>query len=159
MNRGMEHETMRRKVRLASTDFFCGVAFTPFKREEAEVMGQYYKLHKKIQAGADFVTTQVGYDARKLHELLVWLQKQERSIPAIATIYMLSYTTARVMNTNRIPGCVVTDKMLAQLKEESSNKDKDVRRSWTAQPGCMPLLKVWGSPAPASAVRTCRTRV
>jgi methylenetetrahydrofolate reductase (NADPH) len=124
MNRGMEHETSRRKVRLAPTDFFCGVAFTPFKREEAEVMGQYYKLHKKILAGADFVTTQVGYDARKLHELLQWLKNQERSIPAIASVYVLSYTTAKVMNANRIPGCVVTDKMVAKLAEEATAKDR-----------------------------------
>ncbi len=124
MNSGMEHEIMRRKVRLADTDFFTGVAFSPFKREEAEVMGQYYKLQKKIAAGAHFLITQVGYDARKLHEILIWLKRQDKLVKAIASIYVLPYPTAKVMNANRIPGCVVTDKMLAEIALEASGEDK-----------------------------------
>jgi hypothetical protein len=47
MNRGMEREIMRKRVRLAASNFFAGVAFSPFKQMEAEVMGQYYKMLKK----------------------------------------------------------------------------------------------------------------
>jgi methylenetetrahydrofolate reductase (NADPH) len=124
MNRGMEREIMRRPVRLAPTSFFAGVAFSPFKQMEAEVMGQYYKMKKKIEAGADFVITQVGYDARKLHEFLLWLQSNRYSIPALASIYVLSYPVAQAMHQNNIPGCVVTDKLLSQIALESQSKDK-----------------------------------
>ena len=75
MNSGMEREILRKRTRLAPTDFFAGVAFSPFKQMEAEVMGQYYKMKKKIAAGADFVITQVGYDARKLHEFQTVAEK------------------------------------------------------------------------------------
>lgn len=124
MNRGMEREILRRKVRLAPTDFFAGVAFSPFKQMEAEVMGQYYKLEKKIAAGADFIITQVGFDARKMHELLVWLKSTGQTIPALASVYVLSYPVARTMRENNIPGCVVTDALLHRIAAESESSDK-----------------------------------
>ena len=124
MNQGMEHEAMGRKTTLASTDFFAGAAVSPFKQSEPEVMGQYYKLKKKIEAGAKFLITQVGYDARKFHELLLWLKVKGYNIPALANIYILPYGAGKTMNANQIPGCVVPDKLLAKLNEERKAKDK-----------------------------------
>ncbi len=124
MNQGMEHEIMLKKTVLAPTSFFTGVAFSPFKQEEAEVMGQYYKLKMKIEAGADFIITQVGYDARKLHELQLWLKARQYEIPAVASIYVLSHATARAMHDNHVPGCLVTDKLLAEVARESASPDK-----------------------------------
>ena len=77
MNNGLQRDILRKPVRLATTKFFAGVAFSPFKQIEAEVMGQFYKMEKKIKAGADFIITQVGYDARKLHEFQMWLKTRE----------------------------------------------------------------------------------
>jgi len=124
MNRGLMRNIMRKPTRLGSTDFFAGVAFSPFKQMEAEVMGQYYKMKKKVEAGADFVITQVGYDARKLHEFLTWLKANGYSLPALAGIYVLSYPVAKAMHRNNVPGCVVTDKLLRQLAAESEKSDK-----------------------------------
>jgi methylenetetrahydrofolate reductase (NADPH) len=124
MNRGMEREIMRKPVRLAATSFFAGVAFSPFKQMEAEVMGQFYKMQKKVAAGADFAITQVGYDARKLQEFLVWMKTREYQIPALASIYVLSYPVAKTMHENNIPGCVVTKKLLDKIAAESESKDK-----------------------------------
>jgi methylenetetrahydrofolate reductase (NADPH) len=124
MNRGMEREILRKPVRLAATSFFAGVAFSPFKQMEAEVMGQFYKMQKKIETGADFAITQVGYDARKLHEFQVWLKTRGYNIPALASIYVLSYPVAKTMRENNIPGCVVTDKLLGTIAAEFESKDK-----------------------------------
>ena len=124
MNAGMEHEIMRKKTRLAPTDFFAGAAFSPFKQEEAEVMGQFYKLKKKIAAGAHFILTQVGYDVRKWHELQLWLKEQQLDTPVLATIYVLTPGTAVAMHANRVPGCVVTDDLLKKVTEESQQADK-----------------------------------
>jgi methylenetetrahydrofolate reductase (NADPH) len=124
MNRGMEHEIMRRRTVLAPTDFFAGVAFSPFKQEEAEVKGQYYKLIKKAKAGADFLITQVGYDARKLHELMLWRKIHHHALKVVATIYILTLPVARAMHDNHVPGCVVTDELLAQLVREAESPDK-----------------------------------
>ena len=59
--------------RLRRTDFFSGAVTTNFKIHENEVMPQYFKLEKKIQLGAQFIIAQVGYDARKSHEMMVYL--------------------------------------------------------------------------------------
>ena len=124
MNQGMEREILRKPIRLASTNFYAGVAFSPFKQMEAEALGQYYKMQKKIRAGADFAITQVGYDARKLQEFLLWMKTQNQPIPALAGIYVLSYPVAKTMHENNIPGCVVTEKLLCQIAAESQSADK-----------------------------------
>lgn len=122
MNKGLEHEAMRKIVTLAPTDFFAGACVSPFKKLESELMGQYYKLGKKIQAGAEFLITQVGYDARKFHEVLQWIRFFNYDIPVLANIYILPYGTAKVMNSNQIPGCIVTDKLVMELAEEAKDK-------------------------------------
>jgi methylenetetrahydrofolate reductase (NADPH) len=124
MNRGLEYESLGKTVTLAPTGFFCGVAVSPFKKTEAELIGQYEKLAKKIRAGARFVVTQVGYDARKLHELLTMLSTSGFEVPVLANIYVLTYPVARTMNAGRIPGCVVTAELLAEIESERSAPDK-----------------------------------
>jgi methylenetetrahydrofolate reductase (NADPH) len=124
MNRGLEYESLGKKLTLAPNDFFGGVAASPFKKTEAELMGQYYKLDKKIKGGAQFIISQLGYDARKMHELLLWLKVNGYDIPALANIYVLTYPAARLINSNQLPGCVVTDKLLADLVEERQAEDK-----------------------------------
>jgi len=125
MNQGIEQALPGGKTTtLAPTDFFAGTSVSPFKQTEAELMGQYYKLQKKIEAGAKFIITQVGYDARKLHELLTWLKVNDYRVPVIGNIYILPYGTARLMNANGIPGCVVTEKLVAELDNERKAEDK-----------------------------------
>jgi methylenetetrahydrofolate reductase (NADPH) len=124
MNEGIEHEAVGKKIFLSPTSFFPGCAISPFKAVESELMGQYFKLKKKIEAGAKFIITQVGYDARKLHEIIQWIKSNNLSIPVLANIYILPYGAARIMNSGQIPGCVVTDKLLSKLDEERSSKDK-----------------------------------
>ncbi len=74
MNRGMEHEINAAEDPAVSNQIFCRCGRNPFKQQEAELMGQYYKLRKKIAAGANFAITQIGYDVRKWHELLMCLR-------------------------------------------------------------------------------------
>jgi methylenetetrahydrofolate reductase (NADPH) len=124
MNKGLEHHAMGKKVVLAPTDLFVGVCVSPFKQLESELMAQYYKLKKKIEGGAKFIITQIGYDARKYHELLQWLRVNHFEVPVLVNVYVLPYSTAKLMNGNKIPGCVVTDKLVSELAEEAKAPDK-----------------------------------
>jgi len=124
MNSGMEHEAMGKKMTLAPTDFFAGTSVSPFKQSEAELMGQYFKLKKKIESGADFVITQLGYDARKLHEVITWLKVHGYTTPVMSNIYVLPLGAAKIMNGNQIPGCVVTNKLLEEVAQEAKASDK-----------------------------------
>ena len=136
MNRGMEVPAFKGTQTLKPTHFFSGVAATPFKALESEQMGQYFKLKKKLEAGAQFVVSQLGYDARKFHELLqvVKLLGFEH-IPVVGNIYLLPAGAAKIMNKNLLPGCVVTDKLLATIQSEadSSDKGKSKRRERAAK--------------------------
>jgi methylenetetrahydrofolate reductase (NADPH) len=106
------------------TRFFRGVAVSPFKKFEAEVFAQYFKLQKKLKMGADFVITQVGFDARKFDELRKFMRREFPAAPVLGNVYILNRPVAKVMNRGDVPGCVVTDKLYAQIAREAEAPDK-----------------------------------
>jgi methylenetetrahydrofolate reductase (NADPH) len=124
MNKGLECKGPKGINKHKPSDFFAGAVCSPFKKTEAELMSQYYKLKMKVAAGADFIVSQIGFDARKIHELLQFVKVNNWDIPVVGNIYVLPFGTAKLMSKNRIPGCVVTDKMLAELEKESKAPDK-----------------------------------
>jgi methylenetetrahydrofolate reductase (NADPH) len=124
MNHGLTYPGAKGDVRHHPSDFFPGAVVSPFKATEAEQILQYYKLKKKIAAGAQFIVTQLGYDARKFHELLLFMKQHGLQIPLVGNIYILPYGAAKMMNNNELPGSVVTDKLLAKLDLERSDPDK-----------------------------------
>lgn len=128
MNQGLEVITPRGGLRHQPADFFAGSVVSPFKILEAELLGQYYKLKKKIDHHSSFIVTQVGYDARKFHEVLQYIRQLDPDIPVIANVYVLTYGAARMMNSNQLPGSVVSDELLARLDEERTAADKGERQ-------------------------------
>lgn len=111
-------------TKLPPIRMFKGCAVSPFKQLESETMAQYFKLWKKVRAGADFIITQVGYDARKFDELLRFMHHTDISVPILGNVYILTLGAARVINRKSIPGCVVTDELLRRYEDESSEPDK-----------------------------------
>jgi methylenetetrahydrofolate reductase (NADPH) len=126
MNEGLQVPGPKGVARHHTSDFFAGAAVSPFKATEAEQMVQYYKLKKKVANGAQFIVTQLGYDARKFHEVLQFMKLNDLNVPLIGNIYILPFGAAKIMNQNQLPGCVVTDKLLAELDKERSSEDKGV---------------------------------
>jgi methylenetetrahydrofolate reductase (NADPH) len=125
LNQGLQVPTPRGSTTLSATHFYAGAVVSPFKATEAEVMGQYYKLQKKLQAGAQFIVTQLGYDARKFHEALTIVKRLGfEHIPVVGNVYVLARGPARLMNANGLPGCVVNDELYALLSEEAKESDK-----------------------------------
>ena len=98
--------------------FFSGCAVSPFKYTEAECFAQYAKLCRKISAGAQFVITQLGYDAYKFAELIHILKSAGIDIPLFGSTYVLTPRSAKLMNQKGVPGAVVTSKLLRQLEVE-----------------------------------------
>jgi len=112
-----------KRERMAPTSFFLGAVVSNHKRFEREVMPQYFKLRKKIAAGARFVINQVGYHSRKDDELLRWLALNRLDVPVIANVFVLSPGAARAFNAGRIPGIVVTDELLALAESHGEAGD------------------------------------
>ena len=144
MNRGLEYPGPKGTIRHQPSDFFAGAVVSPFKATQAEQMLQYYKLKKKIEAGAQFIVTQLGYDARKFHEVLLFMKQNAIDVPLIGNIYILPFGAAGMMNRNDLPGCVVTDKLLADIDRERSAPDKGVQARILRAARMYALLKGMG---------------
>jgi len=125
MNQGLEVPTMKGTTRLKPAHFFAGAAASPFKATESELVTQYFKLKKKLEAGAQFIVAQLGYDARKFHELLQMVKHMGFGhIPVMGNVYVLPLGAAKLMNRNGLPGCVATDELVSVLDAESKASDK-----------------------------------
>jgi methylenetetrahydrofolate reductase (NADH) len=123
MNDGLPDER-RRETRLDRTNFFLGCVVTNHKRREREVMPQYFKLRKKVEAGAGFVINQIGWNTRKDDELLRWIRREALPVSVLANIYLLSGPAARAFHQGKIPGVVVTDELLALAERHAASPDK-----------------------------------
>ncbi|MHC4293654.1 MAG: methylenetetrahydrofolate reductase C-terminal domain-containing protein [Planctomycetota bacterium] len=101
--------------------FFTSAAVSPFKYTEASQMQQYYKMEKKIAAGAEYLITQLGYDWKKSLELFRYLKERKLDIPVIGNVYFLSTLTAapRLMHNGELAGCFVSDELLEKVYSES----------------------------------------
>lgn len=104
--------------------FLKGVAVSPFKLLEAELIMQYFKLHRKVAAGADFVITQLGYDARKFHELRQYMKQNQLNIPVLGNVFIPSLKVVELMHNGEIPGCLLPDSLYKQILWESRSADK-----------------------------------
>jgi len=103
--------------------FFPGAVVSNYKRLEREVMPQYFKLAKKIAAGARFIINQIGYDARKMDELLAYMALHGLNVPVVANVFVLGVKAARHFHAGGIPGVTVTDELLALAEKQSASPD------------------------------------
>jgi methylenetetrahydrofolate reductase (NADPH) len=127
MNNGMEYKSFpdSKKIhKLSETNFFTGCAFTNFKYHENEVIPQYLKLEKKIENGADFVIIQIGYDSRKMHEVLAYMDQRQINTPVIGNVYLLNCGVAKIFYDKKIPGVVVPDRLFKITEGLRSSPDK-----------------------------------
>jgi methylenetetrahydrofolate reductase (NADPH) len=109
---------------LPKTNFYFGCAVSPFKRHERELMPQYFKLVRKIAAGAQWVIPQLGYDMRKFHEVKLMLASRGIHVPVIGNVYLLTKGVAKIFNSGKLAGCVVSDELLQTCEKYAAGPDK-----------------------------------
>lgn len=125
MNDGLEVQRPGGKTeRLPKTNFFIGCCVSPFKRQERELMPQYFKLARKIHCGAQWVISQLGYDMRKFHEIKLFMDWAQVQAPLIGNVYMLSRGVAGLFRNNKIPGCVVSNRLYELVERYAAGPDK-----------------------------------
>jgi methylenetetrahydrofolate reductase (NADPH) len=124
MNEGLVVSGPRGDTQETPTGFFSGAVVSPFKWTEGETITQYLKLEKKICSGARFIVSQLGYDARKMEELVLYLRERGYKTPVIANVYVISAGTARFMKGGNIAGGYMSDEFLSILQEEAQADDK-----------------------------------
>jgi methylenetetrahydrofolate reductase (NADPH) len=107
------------------TQFCIGAVVNNYKLHEGEVVPQLLKLKKKVQCGAAFIINQVGYDARKAHELRLFMgQNEMNAIPLVGNVFVLSPKRARMFFEGRIPGIVVTRELLDLCVKQGQSADE-----------------------------------
>jgi methylenetetrahydrofolate reductase (NADPH) len=85
-------------------------------------MGQYRKLRLKCQNGAAFVITQLGYDMRKSHELLLYMAEMGLTQPMFGNIYLLKKAVANIFHQGLVPGCLVSERLKNAVAEAYDRK-------------------------------------
>ncbi|HME44030.1 MAG TPA: methylenetetrahydrofolate reductase C-terminal domain-containing protein [Syntrophorhabdales bacterium] len=143
MNQGLELDGRAPGggLRLPPTHTFKGAAISSFKQLESEVMAQYFKMSKKVRMGADFLITQVGFDARKFDELLRYMRLQGLGVPVLGNVYVLNLPVARAMHQKLVPGCVVTDELFKQIEKEAVTPDHGKEAGLTRAAKMIAVLK------------------
>jgi methylenetetrahydrofolate reductase (NADPH) len=126
------------------TPFLKGVVVSPFKMLESELMMQYYKLHRKVAAGADFVITQLGYDARKFHELLLYMKENDLNLPVLGNVFIPSLKVADLMHKGKLPGCIIPDALYEQMHWEARSEEMGKRARLTRAARLLAILKGLG---------------
>ncbi|MCB1106090.1 MAG: methylenetetrahydrofolate reductase, partial [Cephaloticoccus sp.] len=127
MNAGLNvtRAAAKKVAKLDPTKFFPGAVVTNFKLHENEIVPQLLKMEKKIEAGARFLINQIGYDSRKIHELIAWTQQRGHGhVPLIGNVYVLNPGVARVFQAQRIPGVVVSDELAEICAQHATSPDK-----------------------------------
>ncbi|MCL2528977.1 MAG: methylenetetrahydrofolate reductase C-terminal domain-containing protein [Coriobacteriia bacterium] len=124
MNKGLIVEGPRGSSQEKPSSFFPGAVVNPFKYTEGEAIPQYLKLERKILAGAQFIITQLGYDARKMEELIMYTRERGYNVPLIANVFLLTRGAAKLMQKGAIAGCYISDELMEKLEEEFLAEDK-----------------------------------
>jgi methylenetetrahydrofolate reductase (NADPH) len=104
-------------ARQACPHWLLGAALNPFKYHEEEGGAQYFKAEKKLAAGADFLTLQLGFDASKHQEAIHWMQRQASPKPMLACL--MSLTHGRATMLEHVAGVTVSPSMRDMLEAES----------------------------------------
>jgi methylenetetrahydrofolate reductase (NADPH) len=111
--------------RFDKTNFLVGAVTTNFKLREGEVMPQYAKLAAKVASGAQFIINQIGFDARKMSELLAYMRAHAMGhVPLIGNVYLLSGRVAEIFHAGRIPGVVVSAELSELCAKHTRSPDK-----------------------------------
>ena len=100
-------------------DLFPGSVVNPFKYTPPDLFSQYYKLIKKINMGANFIITQIGWDLLKHQELRWFLESREYYTPSLARILFLKPKLIEQIVSGNYSGIHISPDFLNILRKES----------------------------------------
>ena len=114
----------RGSAAVSPTHFYLGVAVNPFKVVERDQVPQYLKLELKARTGASYAITQVGFDMRKLDELVRHVADRAVPLGLLASIFLLSRGAARAFGAGEVPGIMLPDGLLDDAERQAASPDK-----------------------------------
>lgn len=140
LNKGIYlEEDLRNPVQ---TDFCIGVAGYPEKHSEAPNMAIDLKyLKQKVEAGADYIVTQMFFDNQKYFDYVKICREAGIHVPIIPGIKPIT----RQSQITRLPGIFnisLPENLVTEIQKQGDNKErvKEVGIEWTVQQ-CKELLE------------------
>ena len=98
---------------------FPGAVVNPFKFLPEDSYPQYVKLVKKINFGANFIVTQIGWDMMKHQELRWYLNNRDLHFPTIARIQLLTPDSVKDILDGKKPGVHISRDFRMILEKEN----------------------------------------
>lgn len=98
--------------------FFAGATANPYQYTGWSLMGQYFKLIKKINSGAAFLVTQIGWDMLKLQSLRWYLTGRNLFYPLIARLILLKPEHVERILAGTYPGINISRDFQRILEKE-----------------------------------------
>ncbi|MBI2461525.1 MAG: methylenetetrahydrofolate reductase C-terminal domain-containing protein [Candidatus Rokubacteria bacterium] len=117
------------EAKALSPDFLVAAAVCPFKYREEECLNQYLKMVKKWRVGADCFITQIGFDMRKLKELIAYARARGLEVPLLANVLALTAGRGRYIREHAMPGITIPDELQALVEAEAQDPAKGAARA------------------------------
>jgi methylenetetrahydrofolate reductase (NADPH) len=108
----------------ANIDLHLGVAVNPFKVVERDQVPQLLKFERKVRAGAKFAISQIGFDARKLDELIRYARDRALPVRLVANVFLLTRGSARTLAADGVPGVMLPAAFAEITEREGAAADK-----------------------------------
>lgn len=90
----------------------------PYQYTGWSLMGQYFKLVKKLNSGASFLVTQAGWDMLKLQSLRWYLTGRSLFYPMIARLILLTPEKVERILAGEYPGISISHDFQRILEKE-----------------------------------------
>lgn len=98
---------------------YPGCVVNPFKYNPSNLFPQYFKLIKKLNFGANFIITQIGWDMMKHQELRWYLDSRDYHYPTVARLLLLTPEIVEEILTGRRPGIHISRDFKLILEKEN----------------------------------------
>ena len=118
----------------ACTDFNIGVAGYPEKHMEAASLEQdIYHLKKKVEAGADYIVTQMFFDNQKYYDFVEKCRTSGINVPIIPGLKPITTKSQLSMIPHRFKVDLPNELVIAIAKANDNKEVKEIGINWCIQ--------------------------
>lgn len=112
-----ESTAMLRRFR-EMPEAFCGGTVNPFQYMAYPLLGQYFKMVKKLNCGAGFIVAQSGWDMLKIQSLAWFMMNRKLFYPMLARLIILTPERVEEIVAGRHPGIRISNDFRRILERE-----------------------------------------
>ena len=99
-------------------DIFCGCTVNPFQYMAYPLLGQYFKMVKKLNCGAGFLVAQAGWDMLRIQSLAWFMMNRKLFYPMMARLILLTPEKVEEIVAGKHPGIRISNDFRRILERE-----------------------------------------